>query len=122
MHYVYILQSMNYKSKIYIGNTSDLKRRVDEHNKGDNCSANKHKPFRIVYYEAYLNREDALERENKLKHHGSVIGHLKKRIKRSLITWTAKRAGFNSQTLIDTKNMDAITYVAPLEQRKLSAH
>ena len=86
MHYVYVLQSKNYKTKLYIGNTNDLKRRLDEHNNGNNYSTNKYKPFRVVYYEAYLNREDALERENKLKHHGSVIGHLKRRIKRSLTT------------------------------------
>jgi putative endonuclease len=82
MHYLYILQSD--KNKIYVGNTDDLKRRLVEHNSGQNYSTKEDKPFRIVYYEAYLNKQDALDREHKLKHHGSVIGHFKKRIKRSL--------------------------------------
>ncbi len=84
MHYVYVLQSNRYKSNLYIGNTNDLKRRLEEHNNGENYSTDRYKPFRIVYYEAYLDKNDALERENKLKHHGSVIGHLKRRVKRSL--------------------------------------
>jgi putative endonuclease len=82
MHYVYVLQSE--KNNLYIGSTSNLERRLNEHNIGRTYSTNRYKPFRMVYYEAYLNKQDALGRENKLKHHGSVIGHLKKRIRRSL--------------------------------------
>ena len=53
----------------------------------------------LVYYEAYLDKQDALDRENKLKHHGSVIGHLKKRLTKELSYLnSAKRAGLNSQT------------------------
>jgi hypothetical protein len=43
-----------------------------------------HAPFELIYYEAYLHPKDVSERENKLKHHGSTIGHLKKRVKNSL--------------------------------------
>ncbi|MEE1110815.1 MAG: GIY-YIG nuclease family protein [Alphaproteobacteria bacterium] len=32
MFYVYILQSINFQDKFYIGYTSDLKRRLYEHN------------------------------------------------------------------------------------------
>lgn len=84
MQYIYVLQSQINKDKIYVGNTDDLKRRLSEHNNGKNPSTKKDKPYRIVYYEAYLNKLDALDRERKLKHHSSVIGHLKKRIIRSL--------------------------------------
>ena len=80
MQYIYVLQSQINKDKIYVGNTDDLKRRLIEHNNGKNFSTKKDKPYRIVYYEAYLSKLDALDRERKLKHHGSVIGHLKKRI------------------------------------------
>ena len=84
MYYVYVLQSENNKAKIYVGNTDDLKRRLAEHNSGKNYSTHADRPYRIVYYEVYLSKHDALDRENKLKHHGSVIGYLKRRIKRSL--------------------------------------
>ena len=84
MHYVYLLQSGKDNS-IYIGNTEDLERRLVEHNNGKNTATKSHKPFKLVYFEAYLDKRDALDRENKLKHHGSVIGHLKKRLKYSLV-------------------------------------
>jgi putative endonuclease len=84
MYYIYILQSEINKNKIYVGFTNNLKRRFFEHNIGKNYSTKKDKPYRIVYYEAFLSKQDALDREHKLKHHGSVIGHLKKRIQKSL--------------------------------------
>ncbi|MBM3249120.1 MAG: GIY-YIG nuclease family protein [Candidatus Omnitrophica bacterium] len=84
MHYVYVLQGEEYKDYLYVGNTGNLTIRLANHNSGGNYSTRKYKPFRIVYYEAYLNKQDALDREIKLKHHGSVIGHFKRRIRRSL--------------------------------------
>ena len=84
MYYVYILQSKRKNDYIYVGNTNDLKRRVKEHNNGNNHSTKHYAPFRLVYYEAYLDQKDAFNREYKLKHHGSVIGHLNKRLKNSL--------------------------------------
>jgi len=74
MHYVYLLQSELKKDKIYVGTTGDLERRLREHNSGGTYTTKWHQPYRIVYYEAYLDKQDALERERKLKHHGSVIG------------------------------------------------
>ena len=61
--------------KIYIGFTSDLKRRMREH---------KHKKQELIYYEAYRDRRDAQDREGKLKQRGQSIRWLKKRVKYSL--------------------------------------
>ena len=83
MHYVYVLQNKKL-SYIYIGSTNNLDRRVTEHNNRKNYITRRYAPLRLVYYEAYLDRKDALRREVKLKHHGSAIGHLKKRLKNSL--------------------------------------
>ena len=83
MHYVYLLQSQRDKY-IYIGTTNELERRLAEHNKGESQFTREHTPMKLVYYEAYWDRQDALDRERKLKHHGSVIGHLKKRLARSM--------------------------------------
>ena len=85
MHYVYVMQSEKNRGKIYVGNTDNLKRRLLEHNSGKNYSTSVDRPYRIIYYEAYLNKADAIERERKLKHHGSVMGHLKRRIEKSLL-------------------------------------
>ena len=83
MHYVYFIKSVN-KDFQYIGSTNDLKRRFLEHNDKKELSTKAYTPFKLVYYEAYRSKEDAYERERKLKHHGAVIGHLKKRVKNSL--------------------------------------
>ncbi len=85
MHFIYVIQSLNNDGCIYIGNTSDLERRLKEHNQGVNPSTRNKAPFRLVYYEAYRDPRDAFDREYKLKHHGSVIGHLKKRLRNSLV-------------------------------------
>ncbi|MBU1905486.1 MAG: GIY-YIG nuclease family protein [Candidatus Omnitrophica bacterium] len=83
MHYVYLLKSEKNNS-IYVGNTNDIAKRLTEHNRGGVSYTKNHAPYKLVYYEAFFDRQDAIERESKLKHHGSVIGHLKKRLKNSL--------------------------------------
>ncbi|MBW8049636.1 MAG: GIY-YIG nuclease family protein [Cytophagales bacterium] len=83
MYYVYLLKSKK-KDFIYIGSTPDVKRRLLEHDEGKVKSTKYYTPLQLVYYEAFLDKNDALDREHKLKHHGSVIGHLKKRLKNSL--------------------------------------
>jgi putative endonuclease len=83
MYYIYLLKSKK-DNFLYTGRTNNIEERFKEHNKGYVLSTKMHTPFELVYYEAYLHPQDASDRENKLKHHGSVIGHLKKRIKNSL--------------------------------------
>ncbi len=64
--YVYALES-TIKSKLYIGYTEDLKRRLKEHNLGLNQSTKPYKPWMLIYYEACRNMEDAKRREKYLK-------------------------------------------------------
>lgn len=82
MFYVYILQSHN--KDLYIGYTTDLKRRIEEHNSNRSTFTSKKGPWDLVYYEAYRNQEDAQARERSLKNYGSALGHLKKRLDRTL--------------------------------------
>lgn len=53
--------------QIYVGLTSDLRKRLREHNQGLNLSTRRHKPWKIIYYEACLNKKDAVRREGYLK-------------------------------------------------------
>ena len=87
MFYVYLLKSPK-TDQIYVGFTTDLRRRFAEHQK-----LQRHKGWRLVYYEAYRNREDAAERERKLKSYGSSLQRLKLRLKRSLILQDLEWAG-----------------------------
>jgi len=52
---------------IYKGVTDDLKRRVSEHKLGKVTSTRNKRPLRLIHYEAYLLREDAMRREKFLK-------------------------------------------------------
>ncbi|MBI2007375.1 MAG: GIY-YIG nuclease family protein [Candidatus Blackburnbacteria bacterium] len=67
MHYAYVLQSLKKANWFYKGSTSDLGKRVKEHNAGKNFSTAPYVPFRLIYYEAYLLKKDAEAREKYLK-------------------------------------------------------
>lgn len=66
MFYVYVLQSLK-DGKLYNGYTADLKERLKYHNVG-RVSATRHRmPFKLIYYEAYLDQQDATSREKYFK-------------------------------------------------------
>lgn len=66
MFYVYLLSSKS-ANKLYVGKSSDLRRRIEEHNTGQNMSTKAHRPWEVIFYEAYTNRDDANRREKYLK-------------------------------------------------------
>ena len=66
MFYVYVLESETV-SILYIGFTVDLKKRLEEHNKGLSNFTRKYKPWKLIYYEACVNEKDAKRREKYLK-------------------------------------------------------
>ncbi len=79
MLYTYVLQSEK-DNKFYVGFTKNLKLRFEKHNKGLVESTKKRIPFRLIYYEACLDQNDATKREKYLKsYHGKMF--LKKRFK-----------------------------------------
>lgn len=53
--------------ELYIGCTSDLRKRLKEHNQGIVLSTKRYKPWQLIYYEASLNQDDAKRREHYLK-------------------------------------------------------
>ena len=63
---MYIIQSIKDKT-LYKGSTSDLKKRLQEHNAGKGFYTSQHKPYKLIYYEAYLLKSDAEAREKYLK-------------------------------------------------------
>ncbi|MDO8430230.1 MAG: GIY-YIG nuclease family protein [bacterium] len=80
MYYVYVLENQDDKS-FYIGFTIDLRRRISEHNDGRGgrtTSLKKH--WKIIYFEGYLNKSDALGREKFLKG-GSGRKYLNKQLR-----------------------------------------
>ncbi len=65
-YYVYILQSQKNKS-LYIGYSSNLKKRFEKHNFGESLATKPFRPYKLIFYEAFLNRIDAKNREKYLK-------------------------------------------------------
>ena len=66
MHFVYILKSINY-AKTYVGHTSNLSRRFEEHNAGYRNYSSLYKPWKLIYSEEYSTLELARKREKYLK-------------------------------------------------------
>ncbi len=66
MHYVYIIQSEKDHS-FYTGITTNLERRLHEHNKSDTKTTRSKKPWHLVYSESFSTRLDARGREKFLK-------------------------------------------------------
>ncbi len=66
MYYVYILWSDKLKKK-YVGYTTNLKTRFKEHNSGISNYTNRGKPWKLIYYEAFLSKNDAVREELFLK-------------------------------------------------------
>ena len=65
-YYTYILRSKKNNS-LYIGYTSDLRKRFQEHNSGNNKATKPFIPYKLIFYEAFLHRIDAKNREEYLK-------------------------------------------------------
>lgn len=67
--YVYILQSTMSSDRYYIGFTTDLHRRLSEHNLGQSPHTAKYLPWRIQTAIAFTDKDKALEFEKYLKSH-----------------------------------------------------
>ena len=82
MYLVYVIKALKpSKKKYYIGVSSNLLRRLDEHNNPFNTGYTRDNKWKIVYVEAYINKFTAYDREAKLKQYGNVWYILMKRIK-----------------------------------------
>ncbi len=77
--YNYIIESKKDKS-LYKGCANDLKERLRQHNNGLVKSTKNKKPWKLIYYEACLDKNDAISREKLLKT-ASGRRFIKKRLK-----------------------------------------
>lgn len=72
MRYVYLLQSEAVDGQRYVGVTSDLRRRLAEHNAGKSPHTSKYVPWKLVTYVAFSDERKAEAFELYLK---SGSGH-----------------------------------------------
>src|SRR5947199_9001529 len=66
MFYVYLLHSIS-NNGVYIGFSTDLRKRISEHKRGGSFATKSRGPWKLIYYEAYTERQDAEGREKYLK-------------------------------------------------------
>lgn len=64
--YAYVLNSLK-DNKFYLGSTGNLKRRLEQHQRGENVSTAKRLPLELIYFEGHRSKEDALRREQYFK-------------------------------------------------------
>ncbi|KAB5490066.1 MULTISPECIES: GIY-YIG nuclease family protein [Flagellimonas] len=66
MFYTYALSSLE-RNYIYVGITSDIERRVKEHNSGKNKTTRPYRPFELIFEKEFQTRTEARAEEKKLK-------------------------------------------------------
>lgn len=66
MCFVYILKCAD--DSLYTGWTNNLDKRMDTHNSGNGAKYTRGRlPVKLVYFESYKTREEAMRRESKIK-------------------------------------------------------
>ena len=85
MFYTYILISKD-GLKTYTGSTSNLERRLLEHNDGKNRSSNPYAPYKIAHYEMFVSLKEARQRERFYK---STTG--RRKLKVLIMKWKADK-------------------------------
>lgn len=83
MQHVYVLLSEKDR-RLYIGTTSDIKKRLEQHNSGYVLATKNRRPFKLLYLESYSELSDAKRRERYLKG-GKGHNELKIQIQDALI-------------------------------------
>lgn len=83
MFYVYVLKSAK-DNNLYLGSTSDLKKRFKERNIGRIYSTKSRRPLTMVYCEAYKDESESRAREHNLKLRANALNQLKRRIQKSI--------------------------------------
>lgn len=66
MYFVYVLRSVSF-DRTYTGMTSDLKKRIRQHNNSENKSTKAYVPWELIYSEEFESRIEARKREKYLK-------------------------------------------------------
>ena len=67
IYFVYIIHCSD--ESYYVGVTNNIRRRFKEHRSGNNPNSYtaQRLPLKLVYYEVFLNIEDAIDREKQIK-------------------------------------------------------
>ena len=79
-YFVYLLG--NYKDKkliTYAGYTNNLKKRLSLHNSGKGAKFTKGRTWKLIYYEKFKTKKDAMLRENYIKKNRKLRNLIKRK-------------------------------------------
>jgi predicted GIY-YIG superfamily endonuclease len=65
--FVYVLRSQRGASRHYVGLTSDVRRRLERHNAGQNVATAQNRPWSVIVSVEFANEETAFHFERYLK-------------------------------------------------------
>ena len=65
--YLIIIKNKNKKRISYVGYTANIKKRLNLHNSGKGAKFTRGKKWKLVYYEKYDSKSDAMKNEYRLK-------------------------------------------------------
>ena len=81
-YYVYVLKNTN-KSRLttYVGYTKNLKKRLKLHNEGMGAKFTRGRIWKIMYYEKYHTKKEAISREYYIKKNRKIRDQIKDKFK-----------------------------------------
>ncbi|WP_093369464.1 GIY-YIG nuclease family protein [Psychroflexus sediminis] len=65
-YFTYILESLK-DGRFYIGQSQDLQKRLEEHNKGFSRYTKPYRPWKLIWQQSFNTRKEAYQLEQKLK-------------------------------------------------------
>ena len=81
-YFVYLIGCYkNSKLTTYVGYTNNLKKRINLHNKGKGAKFTKGRFWKIMYYERYKTRKEAILREIHIKKNRKLRNSIKDKYK-----------------------------------------
>ena len=82
MYFVYLITSkIKNRTISYVGYTNNINKRIKDHNNSKGAKFTKGKKWKLVYYEEYDSKINAMKKEYSLKKNYYLRNILKKKIK-----------------------------------------
>ena len=75
--YVYMLKSVGCNSVTYVGYTSNLKKRISQHNSGKGAKFTRGRKWKLIFKEKCNSKSEAISREYYIKNNRKIRNKIK---------------------------------------------
>ena len=81
-YFVYLIGcSKHRKLTTYVGYTNNLKKRINLHNKGKGAKFTRGRKWKLLYFESFLSKKEAILRESYIKKNRKLRSSIKEKYK-----------------------------------------